>query len=256
MTTLSPAAPELTATVRRARIAAFGLALVPVLVTVAAYVVAGAVQLSATATALVVAGILTLSGLAGLVVLRSRGRLDLLRLPSTVRLRAVWWLVPIAATPVVVLATTPPNAAAVTVPGLVWLAAAAAVNEEVWFRGLVLDRLRGRGPRSAVVGSAVLFGVLHLTNLAGGKSPAYAVLQLLFAVLFGLVAALLTILTGSLWPALLWHFAWDAVNYLAGDQLTGAALVGLTACVVMLTWYGRRLWIRLPHTVGSPGTAA
>lgn len=239
--------PLPSAPVRHSRRAAVGLALVPVVATAGAYVAAGVAQLSTISTTIVVAAALTMCAAFGLVVLRARGRQDLWRRPSPNQLRAAAWLLPLATTTVAVLVTSPPNAVVAAVPGLLWLSAAAAVNEEVWFRGLVLDRLRGRGARFAVGGSAVLFAVLHLANLTGGKSLTYAALQLGFAALFGLVAAELTVLTGSLWPAVLWHFAWDAANYLSGDELTGSALVGLGVCVVLLTGYARWLWVRLPR---------
>lgn len=133
------------------------------------------------------------------------------------------------------------------VPGFAWLAIAAGFNEEIWYRGLVLSLFRSRGTRPAIVVSSILFGVLHLVNLAGGKSVLYAVLQLGFAALFGFVCAELYAVTGSLWPAILWHLTYDFTAYIGGDALTSAALVGLVLQVALLGAYAGWLWRRLPR---------
>ena len=110
----------------------------------------------------------------------------------------------------------------------------------------MLTALRARGVRFAAVGSAVLFAVLHLANAAGGASAPYAILQVLFAAVFGLVAAEVALITRSLLPGIAWHFAWDAASYLSGDGLDGRALVALGIVVALLAGYAVCLWRRLP----------
>ena len=127
-----------------------------------------------------------------------------------------------------------------------YLATAAAFSEEIWYRGIVMATLRQRSRRTAIVGSAVIFGVLHLANLFGGASPLYAGLQLAFAALFGLVAALVVEHSGSLWPAIAWHFAHDAITYVGGDALNATTLAVLAVEVVVLAAYAGVLWRRLP----------
>ncbi|MCW07411.1 CPBP family intramembrane metalloprotease [Listeria monocytogenes] len=61
------------------------------------------------------------------------------------------------------------------------------ISEEVFFRGLILSKLKSENMNSAIMISSALFAVLHLTNLAGGVSIEYAILQLLFAFIFGIV---------------------------------------------------------------------
>ena len=221
----------------------------------------------------------TFSALVGLLVMwRSR--------PSTIQfgfrsprdLAKTWWLAPALVVPFVVLAATGVTVSGALVPGLVWLSLAAGLNEEVWFRGLVLAVFRPAGPRYAVVASSGLFGLLHLTNLLGGKSLGYAVLQLLFAVLFGVVVALLVGGCGSATPskfptALLKgtvtidgapvELATRAMQYssrpgehvldLFGGSgsafvvLNTAAVVGLSVQCAILAGYAVVLWRRLPR---------
>lgn len=106
--------------------------------------------------------------------------------------------------------------------------------------------LRHRSERTAIVGSAVIFGVLHLANLFGGASPLYAALQLAFAALFGLVAALVVSHTRSLWPVIAWHVAHDAITYVGGDDLNALTLSVLAVECAVLVAYAVVLWRRLP----------
>lgn len=132
-----------------------------------------------------------------------------------------------------------------TALAMLTLACAVAVNEDVWFRGIVMSVLRVAGVRTAVIGSAVLSGLFHVANVAGGEDAAAAALQVAFAALFGVVAAQLVTRTGSLWPAIVWHAAWDFVNDIGGNAMSASALVGIgAACAIMLV-YAIALWPRV-----------
>ena len=70
---------------------------------------------------------------------------------------------------------------------------------------------------------------------------------MLFAALFGFVTAELVAVTGSLWPGVAFHAAYDTVSYLGGDSISTTALVSLAVQVVLLGAYGWWLWRRLPR---------
>lgn len=91
--------------------------------------------------------------------------------------------------------------------GRVFLYGAAAIGapivEEVLFRGVLFAALRNAGwPRTALVGSALLFGVIHL-NL-GDALPLVA---------FGLLLALLYEQTGSLLAPIAAHIAFNTAPF-------------------------------------------
>lgn len=248
-TSNSPGAESPLATwqVRHPRLLACLVGLVPVLFTAAPLAAAKSQGASDRIAYFAAAAGVSLSALlALLVMILAKPRLAGFGLQRPQRLRAVLFAVPALVTPLVVLVSTPPSISGSLAAPLAWLALAAAFSEELWYRGIVLSLLRGRGTRYAVVASSVIFAVLHLSNLAGGKSLTYAILQLAFAALFGFVAAQLTSLTSSLVPAIAWHFAWDLFSYLGGDELTTPALVGLGVVVVILLGYAAWLWRRLP----------
>ncbi len=70
-----------------------------------------------------------------------------------------------------------------------------AFCEEFLFRGLILACLLPYGKKTAVIGSAVLFGLMH-------QNPA----QLFYTIVLGMVLALIVIESESIWGAVILHF--------------------------------------------------
>ena len=95
----------------------------------------------------------------------------------------------------------------------IWIA---ATLEEVAFRGLLLRILEERlGTRAALAGSAVVFGVVHLSN-----EGAHAI-TLVSVTLAGLMWALVFIVSRNLWVAVAHHASWNAMIFLSGVPLSG-----------------------------------
>jgi membrane protease YdiL (CAAX protease family) len=89
----------------------------------------------------------------------------------------------------------------------------APVVEELFFRGLVLRSLARRGgPVLAVLGSSVMFGLVHFQTGMGAASDA----ALMCAIgAFGLLLALLAVRTGRLGPGLIAHATFNAITVAA-----------------------------------------
>ncbi|XUK60871.1 CPBP family intramembrane metalloprotease [Plantibacter sp. RU18] len=188
--------------------------------------------------ALILAGGAAASAALGLAVMRrSPATLSSYGLRQPARLRAALWLAPAALTVLIMLVSQGIHVGGPTLAAYGVLVVAVALNEETWFRGIVLAVLRARSVRSAVVGSSVLFGVLHLANLAGGEDAGAAILQVVFAALFGLVAAQLVVLTGSLWPVIVWHAAWNFVSFAGGNTTGPGATVGIGIAIAAMLAY-------------------
>ncbi|MBV8961309.1 MAG: CPBP family intramembrane metalloprotease [Actinobacteria bacterium] len=85
--------------------------------------------------------------------------------------------------------------------------------EELFFRGLVLRSLARRfGPVIGVVGSSVLFGLVHFQTGMGAASDA----ALMCAIgAFGLLLAYLAVRTGRLGPGLVAHATFNAITVIA-----------------------------------------
>ena len=228
-------------------IAAIGLSLIPLVFTAGGFAVAQITGESEAGTYAIVAASVTVSALIAFLV-TWRARLPLsafgLRTPRAAS-SALWWL-PLVIVIALVFVASGVAVPLGVVPAIVWLAVAVGFNEELVYRGLVLAILRRYGTRRAVVFSALIFGVLHLANIGAGKSADYLVLQVMFAALFGVVTAELVVVTGSLWPGILFHAAFDAASYLGGDAVSPTALISLAVQVVLLASYAWWLWTRMP----------
>ncbi|HVV20292.1 MAG TPA: CPBP family intramembrane glutamic endopeptidase [Pseudonocardiaceae bacterium] len=86
--------------------------------------------------------------------------------------------------------------------------ASVAVNEELLFRGVVFRILEERaGTVVALVGSSLVFGLVHLVN--GGATVAGA---LAVSLQGGMLTASAYAATRSLWLPIGFHFAWDFVE--------------------------------------------
>ena len=80
-----------------------------------------------------------------------------------------------------------------SLPMIFLLASASSVAEEIFFRGTLL-------PFIGVWGQAFLFGLMHPATRRGWSYTAYTFVA-------GLAFGYATLLTGTLWPAILAHFA-------------------------------------------------
>ncbi|WP_148359431.1 CPBP family intramembrane glutamic endopeptidase [Peribacillus simplex] len=70
-----------------------------------------------------------------------------------------------------------------------------AISEEILFRGILLKQYQRLNIKSAIILSALIFSIYHMT-----------VGNLVFAFVIGISFALLTIYTGSIVPAIFFHF--------------------------------------------------
>lgn len=84
---------------------------------------------------------------------------------------------------------------------IIYIALVPAICEEFLFRGVILENMLPYGKTGAIVGSAVLFGIMH-QNAA----------QLFYAMVAGLVFAFVYTKTGSLWTGMIIHFLNNALS--------------------------------------------
>lgn len=88
-----------------------------------------------------------------------------------------------------------------------------AFVEELFFRGYLLASLqRERGVITAVVGSSLLFSIVHFyANIS--SSWVFAPLPFINLLLLGVLLALLVLKYESLWVAIGFHYVWNVLQY-------------------------------------------
>lgn len=119
--------------------------------------------------------------------------------------------------------------------------------EEAFFRGVILDVLRPLGPVRSAALSALLFGAVHLANIAIRGNPAVILAQAVGAACFGFGYAALRQRTGALVPLMVLHGLTDlflplgALPLIPVAALQDVALLGF-GIVLLARAPGRALW--------------
>ena len=144
-----------------------------------------------------------------------------------------------------------------TVPGWLAFTLLVAFVEETFFRGIVLRMLLPYGWTQAWILSSVVFGLGHVINLINGYQSAFTTLiQVCFALAWGLFAAAVYADTGSIWPVFVFHALFDAIQLAGVHQtttpvdLTTLAVMLYAAVAIGLRGAGNRAVTR-PHAVSS-----
>jgi membrane protease YdiL (CAAX protease family) len=120
-----------------------------------------------------------------------------------------------------------------------------AAGEEIGWRGYMLTRLIDAGLPKPILTSGLIWGFWHVPLILGGvylvgPPPLLAAaLWMVTATAFSFVFARLRLATGSVWPAITLHSAWNAVIQAAFDPAStsaGAELwIGESGILVTLT---------------------
>lgn len=180
--------------------------------------------------------------------------------PEPIRLIASY--VPGGTSPVLVFVANLVIAASV----ITLFSARTAAGEEIGWRGYMLTRLIDAGVPCPVLVSGVIWGLWHVPLILGGvylagTPPAIsALLFMIMATAFSFVFARLRLATGSVWPAIALHSAWNAVIQEAFDTASvgpGVTLLigesGILVAIAMLVaaiifWSGQWPFRRASET--------
>lgn len=120
-----------------------------------------------------------------------------------------------------------------------------AIAEELYFRGIILKILKDNfSIKQAVMISALIFGVGHLASALSGASALHVFLQIINSIVFGILAAEIVIITKSLIPTIIWHFAFNFINHITlATGTTEIIVVGIQEVIMIIyAWY---LWRKI-----------
>ena len=140
-----------------------------------------------------------------------------------------------------------------------WWVSLPSVLEEVAFRGVVLAMfLRFYNQRRAIIFSAFGFGIVHLFNIVSGGDPVWVAGQAVWGAILGLFYGYVTLRTGSLLPAMIFHYLSNVfvsalnsyINTYAtvGEQVFYGVIftMGVVPVILMILWTcGFTSWFRM-----------
>lgn len=167
------------------------------------------------------------------------------------------WFVPLAAMSCINLK----NGLGFTAPLVVALlmmanVAIAGYVEEIIFRGFLFRAMAKDNLKSAVIVSAVTFGVGHIVNLANTADVLSVLLQVGYAIAVGFLYTVLVYKGGSLWPCIASHMFVNGTSVLALEEgpfselvvvVFGTAAPALTqicsALLIVVISGGYALWL-------------
>lgn len=105
--------------------------------------------------------------------------------------------------------------------------------EEMIFRGFLFRALlKKRGPKVAIIVSAVTFGIGHIVNLLAGMATLENLMMIIFAVAWGFIFTMVYYKSGSLFPCIVVHAVVDVLSPIAAETTWGSWLyIGTTVVI-------------------------
>ncbi|MBR3178918.1 MAG: CPBP family intramembrane metalloprotease [Clostridia bacterium] len=105
--------------------------------------------------------------------------------------------------------------------------------EEMIFRGFLFRALlKKRGPKVAIIVSAVTFGIGHIVNLLAGMATLDNLMMIIFAVAWGFIFTMVYYKSGSLFLCILVHAVVDVLSTVAAETAWGSWLyIGTTVVI-------------------------
>src|SRR4051794_29137067 len=103
-----------------------------------------------------------------------------------------------------------------------------AAGEEIGWRGYMLTRLIDAGVPRPILASGLIWGAWHLPLVlaglyaAGSSRLLSAVVLMVAATSFSFFLARMRLVTGSIWPAIILHGAWNSIIQTAFDPATAS----------------------------------
>lgn len=120
-------------------------------------------------------------------------------------------------------------------------------TEESIFRGIIREKLQSKGPIFYIVFSSIFFGILHMANALSGNDIIQVVLQIINALLIGLILALLIETTHNIIPLILFHFMFDALAQITNTNMVDKEIQVVSILNIIYLLYGTYLILVLLH---------
>lgn len=133
-----------------------------------------------------------------------------------------------------------------TVMALAFFTIAIGVSEELYFRGIILGKLKTCFTiKQTVILSSVFFAVVHASQAFSGAGIITVALTIMNALIFGIVASEIVMLTKSIVPVIIWHTLYDFINWITlVEETTEITLIIIQSVIIVI--YAYYMWTKLP----------
>lgn len=137
-----------------------------------------------------------------------------------------------------------------TVMSLAFFTIAIGLSEELYFRGIILRKLKACFTiKQTVIISSILFAAVHASQAFSGTVLTMVTLTIINAFLFGIVASEIVMLTKSIFPVIIWHALYDFINWISLVSGTTEVFLIIIQSIIMVI-YASYLWAKLPGKQG------
>ncbi len=125
--------------------------------------------------------------------------------------------------------------AASAIPGAILAGLAPGLFEEVIFRGIIIDRLlaSGKGVWYSLIVSALLFALVHLTNIVG-MSLANVLVQVAYSLVIGLFLGAVYLASDDIAAVILAHASIDISNQIFATSPNVSSAVMVVVFLIVL----------------------
>ena len=133
-----------------------------------------------------------------------------------------------------------------TIMSLLFFTIAIGLSEELYFRGIILRKLRDCFTiKQTVIISSVLFAAVHASQAFSGTGLIMVTLTIINAFIFGIVASEIVMLTKSIFSVMVWHTLYDFINWISLVSGTIEVILIIIQSIILVT-YAYYLWTKLP----------
>ncbi len=117
---------------------------------------------------------------------------------------------------------------------LILFMAMVAFVEETIFRGIILKLLQKKSHWFAILGSSLLFALPHILNALNGKEISQTLFQISFALLLGIILAMLIVKTNRILLLIIYHFINNTVSSMTRTNVDASTSLILNIVVLSI----------------------
>ncbi|MBQ8175787.1 MAG: CPBP family intramembrane metalloprotease [Oscillospiraceae bacterium] len=123
--------------------------------------------------------------------------------------------------------------------------------EEVIFRGFLFRAMGKDNMKSAIIVSALTFGMGHIVNLLNGSAFLPTMLQIVYATAIGFMFTMIFVKSGSILPCIISHIAVNTTSTFGVERGDAERIVVCVIITIISAGYGYYLMKKFPDKISQ-----